>query len=141
MKYLMFGVIALLFSGCATQYPCQEPGGITCKPVSEIYGQKYKSKNNEQLKVETRELYTGYPSKIQSSDPVRTYNRTIRVWMAPWVDNKDVFHDQSFIYMVVHSGHWRIEDTRRNLIDKYKAVMPKIKKPMTSSVGSSVKTK
>ncbi len=140
MRYLIFAMAAALFSGCATQYPCQEPGGISCKPVSAIYAQKYETKSNEQSQVETDNSYIGYPNKIQASDPVRTYNKTVRVWLAPWVDDKDVFHDQSFIYMVVHSGHWRIENTQRSIIQKHKAIMPKIKKPIISS-SANVKKK
>jgi hypothetical protein len=142
MRYLVI-TLTMFFAGCATQYPCQEPGGISCKPVSEIYALKYTAKNNKKAKalVETNAVYAGYPSKIKASDPVRTYNRTVRVWLAPWVDNRDIFHDQSFLYMVIHSGHWRIEDSHREIINKYKASMPKILKPITSMQSQAEKVK
>jgi len=137
MKYLMIAVGLLSLTGCATKYPCQEPGGISCQPVSEIYAKSnYNNKESQASmkkgKYSKKELK--YSSTVEANQPVRTENKTIRIWFAPWVDNKDVFHDQSFVYLVVDRGRWLIEEERSRLINKYKAKKPRVKKPALAQV-------
>jgi len=39
--------------------------------------------------------------------PVRTPESTAKVWVAPWVDGQDNFHEPGLLSFVVKSGEWR----------------------------------
>lgn len=40
-------------------------------------------------------------------DPVRTPESTAKVWVAPWVDGQDYFHESGLLSFVVKPGEWR----------------------------------
>ena len=41
--------------------------------------------------------------------PIRSQPRMLRVWIAPWRDEDDTLHDQSYLYMVIDPGQWQVE--------------------------------
>lgn len=40
-------------------------------------------------------------------EPVRTPESTAKVWVAPWVDGQDNFHEPGLLSFVVKPGEWR----------------------------------
>ena len=48
----------------------------------------------------------------------------LRVWIAPWEDNRKVPHDQSFLYAVADPGHWQVAHSRKKIAEQYRVLMP-----------------
>jgi conjugal transfer pilus assembly protein TraV len=61
---------------------------------------------------------------LNSGDPLRTQSRVLRVWIAPWEDSDGDLNDQSYSYLVVDSGRWMIDQSRRNIANEYAPSKP-----------------
>ena len=59
-------------------------------------------------------------SAPHSGDPIRSAQKVRRVWLAPWEDDDEVLHDQSYFYLVVDPGRWQIEHSRRKATEGYR---------------------
>lgn len=126
-------VTFLLVAGCSSspKYGCGVPDGVTCKSISTVYretegdarrkptyegqegpaDEKSKSKNDTYKPALAGERAVGLPA-IKPGDPIRVEPRILRVWLSPWEDQDEVFHDQSFIYVIVDQGRWQISQNR-----------------------------
>ena len=68
--------------------------------------------------------------------PLRSAQKVRRVWLAPWEDEDEILHDQSYFYMVVDAGRWQIEHSRRQATERYRPVMaPKAFAPQAPEAG------
>jgi conjugal transfer pilus assembly protein TraV len=54
-------------------------------------------------------------SAPHSGAPLRTPERIVRVWMAPFEDAEGDLHDQKYFYVTVTPGSWTIEAARVNI--------------------------
>lgn len=132
MKRLLivgFALVGTALSGCTTpKYACGAPGGVGCKSVQEVY----QLSNSGQLKI-TKALPEGEDSEekwqedakaqkvsLPLPDPVskpqtvygnnkiglRSSERKLRIWISPWEDAEQDFHDEQFVYTIVEEGEW-----------------------------------
>lgn len=120
----MISVMAVLLTGCATpKFSCTDDmKGPGCRSVSQVYA------NAHHEDAPQPSSPTGMPVVIRPGDPLRSGERVLRVWMAPWVDKDGDYHDQAYIYLVLDHGHWYI-DKARNQIQRHFApqVTPPVK--------------
>ncbi len=153
-------VVALPLAGCSSMsgydakssFSCKAPDGVLCESMSGIYanvrhqnlpGQqvKHASKKTKTEKVVTDK--TARPSKggtvppMSSGMPIRSAPRILRVWFAPWEDSDQDLHDQSYLYLLVDTGHWRVEHAQQQIQNAYRPVhapiAPKRNNPISTS--------
>ncbi len=63
-------------------------------------------------------------SAPNSGPPVRTPERILRVWLAPFEDQEGDLHDQKYFYVTVTNGAWTIEANRVNIRSNFQRVQP-----------------
>jgi conjugal transfer pilus assembly protein TraV len=142
MKARLFRLLplALAISGCSSMmtgldgqgsFSCKAPDGISCASLSGVYAnavqnnlpgqrpQTTASKSADGGQVSARLT----KNSLQAGDPLRSAQKVRRVWLAPWEDEDEVLHDQSYFYMVVDAGRWQIEHSRRQASERYRPVM------------------
>ena len=56
--------------------------------------------------------------------PLRTPERILRVWLAPFEDTQGDLHDQKYIYVQVTKGQWTIESNKAQIKNKFRQVRP-----------------
>lgn len=142
MKAALFRVLplALALTGCSSLmtgldgqegFSCKAPDGISCASLSGVYanavqnnlpgqrphGDASKSADGGQVSARLTK------NSLQVGDPLRSAQKVRRVWLAPWEDEDEVLHDQSYFYMVVDAGRWQIEHSRRQASERYRPVM------------------
>lgn len=125
----------------SSEFACKAPDGVVCTSVSGVYansvaGALPAQKDPEKAKATPRKgLLSSTPEAAGkgASEP-RPYGAThpttaapvpgspllsppkvLRLWLAPWVDEDDDLHDQSYVYVMWHRGEWQIEHTRRQI--------------------------
>lgn len=49
---------------------------------------------------------TAVKPTVAASTPLRTVDQTARLWIAPYIDNQDVYHHAGWVEFVVTSSHW-----------------------------------
>lgn len=59
-----------------------------------------------------------------SGSPMRTPERVLRVWMAPYTDSEGDLHDQNYFYVTVAAGQWLIEANRSNIRREFQSITP-----------------
>jgi conjugal transfer pilus assembly protein TraV len=122
MRIKTLGAIGALIStamlgGCATQsssFGCDKVAGdgLGCASVMQTYDVTNHQAGGEvsQDKVNAPKLDT--KSKRYSvnaplpGDPVRFGEQIQRIWIAPFVDQEGIYHEPSYIYMVLTPSHW-----------------------------------
>ena len=134
----------VLLSGCtgtggSSSYGCKAPDGVACQSVSGVYANSTQNNLPSQRAFDTqktdKESSKEVPYKdanspsvigttLNSGDPLRTQSRVLRVWIAPWEDSDGDMNDQSYSYLVVDSGRWMIDQSRRNIANEYAPSKP-----------------
>jgi len=129
--------LLLMLAGCASvmsgldgqgKFSCKAPDGISCASLSGVYanavqnnlpGQKPHSGTTDK-DVAVTKIWTQAPN---SGEPIRSAQKVRRVWLAPWEDDEEVLHDQSYFYLVVDPGRWQLEHSLRKASQEYRPIM------------------
>ena len=128
---LVLGGCANMMSGLDGQgkFSCKAPDGISCASLSGVYANAVQ--NNLPGQRTSADAAKGQPTvqKIarqapSSGEPIRSAQKVRRVWLAPWEDDEEALHDQSYIYFVVDPGQWQVEYSRRKASEGYRPVVP-----------------
>ena len=147
--YVFVIPVLLALSGCAGmmtgldgqgKFSCKAPDGISCASLSGVYANAVQ--NNLPGQRTTAEA-AKEPSAVQkiarqapsSGEPIRSAPQVRRVWLAPWEDDEEVLHDQSYFYFVVDPGQWQVEYSRRKASDGYRPIAPP--KALTQSLPNA----
>ncbi len=111
------------------KFSCKAPDGISCASLSGVYANAVQ--NNLPGQRTTAEAVKEQPplQKLtrltpSSGGPIRSAQQVRRVWLAPWEDDEEVLHDQSYFYLVVDPGQWQVEYSRRKASEAYRPVAP-----------------
>lgn len=129
--------VMLGLSGCANMtgldgqgsFSCKAPDGISCASLSGVYANAVQN-NLPGQRTPTKADKVPEPkaridaAALRSGDPLRSAQQVRRVWLAPWEDEDEVLHDQSYFYLVVDPGRWQIEHSRRKATESYRPVVP-----------------
>lgn len=134
LSRLFIPALFVAVSGCSSvnglsdsksSFGCKAPDGVACTSVSGVYANaevgnlpalrhaERKPTVSQSLASEQTNLPVAYPGL-----PIRTQTRVLRVWVAPWVDEDSVMHDQSFMYVVIDPGKWLVESSRKATVMK-----------------------
>jgi type IV conjugative transfer system lipoprotein TraV len=143
--FILVLALPALLAGCAGtmsgldgqgKFSCKAPDGIACASLAGVYANALQ--NN--LPGQERPAETATTPKVaspghtppsiitrpvpSSGEPIRSAQTVRRIWLAPWEDDEEVLHDQSYVYFVVDPGRWQLAHTRRNASEAYRPVMP-----------------
>lgn len=131
--------------GCTTpEYSCPAPEHGVCKSISDVYAMKSSPRStggeeqgaprrNESARNEHSDGtapargFSPYPLAMKPGDPIRREARVIRLWIAPWVDAKGDYYDQSYLYTEIDRGEWLLQERLRALQSENRVVSPKEK--------------
>lgn len=117
--------------GGGERYACQAPAGTQCSSVSGTYAnalQLFTAKLQDQPAPEGGYVRAGDSSKPVAVGPrtaapptvtaalnntanesLRTPERVLKLWIAPWEDSDGDLHAASHVYVLIEHGRWRIE--------------------------------
>ena len=134
----LWGSLALALAGCAGtmsgldgpgRFSCKAPDGITCASLSGVYANALQNHLPGQAGSIDAARSERAAATIQRpvpsfGEPIRRAQKVRRVWLAPWEDDDEVLHDQSYLYLVVDPGRWQVEHARRQAGEGYRPVRP-----------------
>jgi len=127
MQKLLTSLIIIFISGCASSYPCGEPNNGTCKSVTENYNNSFNDYTNpddlpkdsswfsSSNKSDSKPVQLKFQKYVQSpsdGSPLISKPTMLRVWLTPYTDNDNIFHEQSYEYMITDKGHWLYADNK-----------------------------
>lgn len=106
-------IVAMLsLAACAPKFNCtKDMKGPGCRSVSQVYDDAHKESKPSSDAVKP----SGLPQTIRPGDPLRSGERVMRFWIAPWVDSDGDYHDQSYVYLVLDHGRWFVEEGREKI--------------------------
>lgn len=126
-KGLLSCLVPLLMAGCASgpKYACGLPEGVGCKPVSEVYAASVSGtlvRGRPKQDADDKEDNTGNTGQplvkasdaapvvatVQPGDPLLTRPKQIRVWINRWEDDTGDLHDETYLYLRLDNGSWRL---------------------------------
>ena len=126
-------LLTLTLGACATPYPCGEPGTGQCKSVTQNYEQSYQNYTNpddlnadgsssstpatqrEDSSSKTVKEYMRfqqYPQIPADGAPLLSQPKMMRVWLSPYTDNDNIYHDQGYEYIIVSRGSWNYNNNK-----------------------------
>lgn len=133
-------------AGCAdmsglnaeTKFACAAPEGSSCVSVSGVYANLNAGHTPGAGRLApgtpgrgpagTQDQRLMSPTAVAapySGPPERTPERTLRVWVAPFEDERGTLYDQKYFYVVVSGGQWLIEKNRDTLLrNRFRQVYP-----------------
>lgn len=122
-KALLPSLALMLLSGCASspKYACGLPDGVGCKPVGEVYQASVSgtlagsrlSSNDQGADIAVASptaeaVDAAVVATVQPGDPLLTRPKHIRVWINRWEDTTGDLHDETYLYLRLDSGTWRL---------------------------------
>jgi type IV conjugative transfer system lipoprotein TraV len=115
-------VAGLILSGCAGtngNFSCQAVSGGGCTPVSQINDKanagvfKEEAMSREVSGLSSTQTFqttsnqSGYHGVTPAAgEPVRAGERIQRIWIAPYQDLANNYHEPSYLYIVLERPHW-----------------------------------
>lgn len=126
------------FSDAKSNYACKAPDGVSCTSVSGVYANA-QANNLPGLKTYRQAALPAGTVAVAGSVqniplampglPIRSQSRTLRVWVAPWVDDDGDLHDQSYLYVVIDPGKWLVEHSRQATVKRSLTQLQPLGKP------------
>lgn len=138
--YLLIATLMLVVYGCSSTYPCGEPSTGKCLSVTDNYQRSYTnytnpddlddpgfwgSNNSSDSKAKPVKFnFTKYPQIPVDGAPLLSQPKMIRVWITPYTDNDNIYHDQSYEYVIVDRGSWNYSNNKVLFENNIKDVTP-----------------
>ena len=134
-------LLCIWLSGCSMtgmdaqkSFSCKAPPGISCSSLSGVYANAvadnlpgYATKSASVYGKKDQEKSTVVGEAPTTGAPVLSVPTVLRVWIAPWEDNRNVLHDQTFLYAVADPGHWQVAHSKQKIAEQYRVLMPAAK--------------
>lgn len=131
-RLITLAAVATVLGGCGSitgfadsgsKFACKAPPGVICTSVSGVYANAQQN-NLPSLQSDTRPTSTSYAMPTGGAAfpvaaagmPIRSQSRVLRIWVAPWRDEDDTLHDQSYMYVMVDPGRWLVERSRESTV-------------------------
>lgn len=153
LRLIPLVVAALMMGGCASmtgltdsnsKFACKAPDGVSCTSVSGVYANAQQN-NLPALQPRARGATPSVAMPIGGAAfpvlvpgmPIRSQARMLRIWVAPWRDEEDTLHDQSYMYVMVDPGKWLIERSRDASVQKTMIRLQPLGKPRTAATAQA----
>jgi len=128
------------FSDSSSKFACKAPDGVACTSVSGVYA-NLQQNNLPSLQTRSKAMATSYAMPTGGSSfpmvaagmPIRSQARMLRIWVAPWRDEEDTLHDQSYMYVMVDPGKWLVERSRDATVKKTMTRLELLGRPRAAS--------
>jgi len=126
MYKILIPILILALSGCATDYPCGEPSKGSCRSVSANDRLSYTNYTNPD-DVDATSMFVGssnsdskplpvsfkhYKQVPSDGSPLLSSPKMLRVWLTPYTDSDNIYHDQAYEYMIVDKGRWNYSNNK-----------------------------
>lgn len=140
--FLTIAILMLVTYGCSSTYPCGEPSTGKCLSVTDNYKRSYTnytnpddlddpgfwsssdSSNNNSKAKPVKFNFAKYPQIPSDGAPLLSQPKMIRVWITPYTDADNIYHDQSYEYVIVDRGKWNYSNNKLMLENNIKDVTP-----------------
>ena len=125
---LMMGLfVGLSLTGCASttdsSFSCPSPSSGMCSSVTTVdkmvtSGQintnqsQNLSSNGGSDNNPWANFSTPYPVTVQDNSALRTQDKVMAVWIAPYEDETGNYHDGSNVFAVIEQGHWKTKPVK-----------------------------
>lgn len=131
MNLIAICAVGLLgLSACAPKFNCtKDMKGPGCRSVSQVYDEAHADKASAKASTPS-----GLPQTIKPGDPLRSTEKVMRFWIAPWEDADGDYHDQSYVYLVLEHGRWFIDEGQENIRKEF---APSVIPPAKSADGAA----
>lgn len=142
---LMSGCVSMTgFSDSSSKFACKAPDGVACTSLSGVYS-NLQQNNLPALQTRGQNTAVSYPMPTGASSlpivaagmPIRSQARMLRIWVAPWRDEEDTLHDQSYMYVMVDPGKWLIERSRDATVKKTMTRLEPLGKPRAAASAAA----
>lgn len=114
MRKLFTLLSLVLISGCASmngQFDCPAAAGVSCKSMGEVDAMisrgHFAGDNASFNKTISAQIKVADTNFLGKNAPIRTNEKVMRIWLAPYVDSKDSYHASSYLYTVIDDSHWQ----------------------------------
>lgn len=128
MSKILIPILILALSACATDYPCGEPSSGSCRSVSANDRLSYTNYTNPDDLDNSTSGWGGSKSNSQTNSlpvsfkhynqipsdgsPLLSMPKMLRVWITPYTDTDNIYHDQGYEYMIVDKGRWNYSNNK-----------------------------
>ena len=110
----LFLSCAAMLSGCGelnSQFTCPMKPGVTCQSLDQVNTMVDQGKLGE-VKLLSHSDPVLTVSLNYSTDPVtRSPEQVMRLWIAPYQDNRGNYYSSTLVYHVIQTGHWSMESS------------------------------
>ena len=151
-RLITLATVVSLISGCGSmtgftdsgsKFACKAPPGVICTSVSGVYANAQQN-NLPVLQSGTRPAMASYAMPTGGAAlpmaaagmPIRSQARVLRIWVAPWRDEDDTLHDQSYMYVMIDPGKWLVERSRESTVKKTMTRLRLLGQPRVSAAQS-----
>ena len=124
-KATLFSLLPILLAGCAgnPKYTCGVPEGVGCRSVGAIYqasvtgtlpqprisgGDETGSGMTDASERPSAAAEKPVVETVQPGDPLLTRPQVLRVWIDRWEDTAGDLHDETYLYLRLGNGNWRL---------------------------------
>ncbi|KQQ44676.1 hypothetical protein ASF61_21345 [Duganella sp. Leaf126] len=134
------------------KFACKAPDGVSCTSVSGVYANA--QQNNLPALQSSARAAAKAPEPAAATDgapvrpgtsalpvlaagmPIRSQPRMLRVWIAPWRDEDDTLHDQSYLYVMIDPGQWQVEHSRAATVQRTMRRLQPLGAARTPAIGA-----
>ena len=130
------------FTDSGSKFACKAPPGVICTSVSGVYA-NVQQNNLPALQSGTSPTMASYAMPTGGAAfpvaaagmPIRSQARVLRIWVAPWRDEDDTLHDQTYMYVMVDPGKWLVERSRESTVRKTMTRLRPLGQPRSASAA------
>lgn len=122
-KYLTLLALPFALSACASNpstqqsWACRAVGNTTCSTISQIDNDEVPASSKRAARSEVQtEIFGAQPaawwdkslptSTTREDAPRRESDQTMRIVVAPWVDQQGDYHDRTIVFAVMRKANW-----------------------------------
>lgn len=130
-KQILIASVVVVAGCSATNYPCGEPSSGKCLSVTDNYERSYTNYTNpddldagssskassSSSSKPTQMSFRSYAQTPSDGAPLLSAPKMIRIWLTPYTDNDNIYHDQSYEYVIVNRGSWNFNNNKSLLND------------------------
>ena len=125
--------------GGTSQFACKAPVGVHCESLSATYYNSLANNLPAQRRLPStsgrtnnamRDLLPTANQIVTGSAPgfapvgLRSPGREMRIWIKAWQDEDKDLADQSYVYLVVNEGQWRVAHVQQQARNAFARLTP-----------------